>query len=337
MKRKIRKSLRRPLTYFPFPVLERIVRRKVINLFYHLVSDQPQPHVRHLYPYRPVELFEQDLVHIKRHYQPISYSQLVGGKFNDRGEQKPAVHISFDDGFAECFNFARPLLLKYGIPCTFFLTTNFIDNASMYYRNKVSLCIEKVLNGQEGPTADDLAMVSAEFGSDLANREEFVSWIKSITDESVVERICKILGLDTDQYLIDHKPYLTRSQILTLAADGFSLGAHSRRHQKLVRLSQPEMEAEIVGSCQEVAELTGQTSVPFSFPNSGDGLDRQFLRDLRHSHPEIGLVFDTKGLKPNQDGIINRIWVEAPRLNPDGKSKLPAIVKHAYRDYLLLG
>ena len=348
MKKITRNTFRRPLASLPYAVQKGLLPRQVIALFYHLVSEKPLPHVAHLYPYRPLHLFEQDLVYVKENYQPVSYPQLVERKIagspasrtagspkkrtTGSPKNRTAVHISFDDGFAECFTLARPLLLKYAIPCTFFLTTDFLDNARMYYRNAVSLCIDKVLaeNGM-----GSISQLNQEFGLALAGNVDFVRWIKSLTGEALVEKVCACLGIDTRAYLADQQPYLTTAQVQALAADGFTLGAHTCRHQKLARLSREEVEHEIVESCQIVAEISGQDSVPFSFPNSGEGVDRQFLADLRRRNPVIGLVFDTKGLRPERDHILNRIWVESPKLNPGGEHSLPVVLKNAYRDYFL--
>ena len=38
-------------------------------------------------------------------------------------EGRPAVSITFDDGYAENCDFALPLLIQRGVPCTYFVTT----------------------------------------------------------------------------------------------------------------------------------------------------------------------------------------------------------------------
>ena len=93
-------------------------------------------------------------------------------------------------------------------------------------------------------------------------------------------------------------------------AEGFTIGAHTTTHRKLISLSDAEVEAEIVDSCQAIREITGQEIIPFAFPHSGAGLDRRFLADIRARHPFVGLFFDTKGMRRDADFIINRVWAE---------------------------
>jgi peptidoglycan/xylan/chitin deacetylase (PgdA/CDA1 family) len=335
MKRVIRKNVKSAVYALPLQALVALVPRDVICLFYHVVSDQPVPHTDQLYAHRPLELFEKDLQFLVRNYAPITYDQLRRNREEGRLLPKNAVHLSFDDGFAECYHLVRPLLLKYNVPCTFFLTTDFIDNRRMYYRNQVSLCLETFQSAGEAEQGAILQRVNAEFEVTITVGGGFETWAKSLVDEGEVERLCQAVGVDVPAYLAQRQPYLTRDQIRELVADGFTIGAHSRRHIKLGRLSQEQAAEEIIESCLAIGGMTGNARVPFSFPNSGDGLDRDFLARIRQDHRAVGLYFDTKGLRQDRPFIVNRIWAEAPKFSPEGKSDLTEILRRAYQDHLI--
>ncbi|NJN43533.1 MAG: polysaccharide deacetylase family protein [Anaerolineae bacterium] len=85
--------------------------------------------------------------------------------------------------------------------------------------------------------------------------------------------------------------------------DGFVFGAHTRSHPKLNTLSQTEQAAEIIESCKIICEITGNDQVPFAFPFSGNGVDRDFLAGLRAQHPHIGPIFDTQKLRRDRPFI----------------------------------
>jgi peptidoglycan/xylan/chitin deacetylase (PgdA/CDA1 family) len=335
MKRVFRKNVKSAIYALPMPALVALAPREVICLFYHVVSDQPVIHTDHLYTHRPLELFEKDLQFLAQSYAPVAYDELRRNREERRPLPKNAVHLSFDDGFAECYHLARPLLLKYNIPCTFFLTTDFIDNQRMYYRNQVSLCLEKFQGAAPAEQTAVLERLNTEFGAGIPDWSGFEAWAKSLLDEGQVERLCQVVGVDVPAYLDQRQPYLTRGQVRELLADGFTIGAHSRRHFKLGRLTQEQAAQEIVESCLAVGGMTGSAGVPFSFPNSGDGLDRDFLARLRQEHRAVGLYFDTKGLRQDRPFIVNRIWAEAPKFSPRGNASLPDILRRAYQDHLL--
>ena len=54
------------------------------------------------------------------------------------------VFLSFDDGLREVYTIIAPILKERGLPATFFITTDFIDNKKLFYRNKASLLIEAI-------------------------------------------------------------------------------------------------------------------------------------------------------------------------------------------------
>lgn len=319
------------LAAVPLGIYQTFIRRKFIGFFYHVVSDRPLPHTRHLYPHRPIEEFERDVIYLKKHYTMLSYPELERA-VQQAGDFECAF-LSFDDGFSECFNIVRPILLKHQIPCTFFITTDFIDNRALYFRNRISLLVDRFLL-TEPPVADQVMnQVNQEYDLRISDRESFISWLKSVSEGPIIDRLCDAIGVDTQGYLKVNTPYLTEVQIKELASDGFTIGAHGKSHRKLGRLTPGEVEAEILESCQRVGEITGQAEIPFSFPHSAEGIDRDFLKSLRENHRNLGLLFDTKGFRRDREFILNRIWVEAPKYNLDEHSPLPVILRRAYIEY----
>ena len=337
MKSALRSSLQFWLNRIPLWIYRRILRRQMIGVFYHSVSQQPLSHIEHLYPSIPVNRFENDLLFLKKNYALVSYQQLH--QYVNRGKPLPprALHLSFDDGYAECFTLVRPLLLKYGIPCTFFITSDLIDNRRMFYRNKVSLCIQRgaLLFRDDQAGSQVLTSFHQQLDRSVRSFADFVAWIKPLVqaDEVKIDLACEILGVDVDDYLASQAPYLNSAQIQQLFRDGFTIGSHTRSHPKLVQLSPIEMEAEIVASTRIVAEITGAATVPFSFPNSGTGVERRVLADIRSRHPLLGLFFDTKGIRLDEKYILNRIWAERPSLSsPGDQTALGRVLRNAYAE-----
>lgn len=319
---------------FPLSGYQFLIKRKVVGLCYHTVSNEPLYHIKHLYAYKTLEIFENHLRFLKQNYNLISYEQLV--KYHSLKTKiiPNSIILTFDDGFSECYSTVRPLLLKYEIPCIFFITTDFIDNRNMFYRNKVSLCIEKIRSLDKLRIMDVICKINSTFEQCIRSPESFIQWIKSLnsSDEDIINETCNILEIDFEQYLITYKPYLTSENIRQLVTDGFTIGAHSKKHLKLNLLrNEDKIEEEIVDSCRKIMDLTGIKNVPFAFPFSGDGLDRAFLKNLLSKYKFVGLLFDLHGLRKDKDFIINRIWCESPSFSVNSKLKMRQILRRAYQ------
>jgi peptidoglycan/xylan/chitin deacetylase (PgdA/CDA1 family) len=307
-----------------------IIARDVLVFLYHVVGPPDLAHVRHLYSYKSAEAFERDLIYLARRFRMVSYDEIACLP-NRSG--RPAAHITFDDGYAECDTVARPILLRCGVPCSFFVTTDLIDNRTMFHRNRASLCIETVLRLSDRDTATFLRNLGRRLGRPLADRETFRRWILALGPNEVapIDEVCATLRIDVSGYLRERRPYLATEQIRRLVADGFTLGAHANRHVPLGSLAEPDAEEEIVSSCRTVQGLTGRDPVPFAFPHSADGVDRAFLRRLAATHPCIGRLFDTHRLRRDDRLILSRITADAPPAD-DRRSNLPALLRYAYRE-----
>ena len=312
-----------PLRLYPL-----LLRRTHVDFFYHAVSDEPMEHARWLYPVVPVAQFAEAIEFIHAQYTPLEYHQLHAHYTQGKSLPSNAAHLSFDDGFSECYSVVRPLLLKKKIPCTFFVATDWVDNQAMFYRNKISLCIEHT----NFPTFNLQQLKN--FAAEIETVEDGVLWLKElrISDDVLIDEICRVLGVDWEVFLREVQPYLTREQIRQMHADGFTIGAHTRSHPKLRGLDAAEIEAQIVDSCRIVQEITGQAIVPFSFPHSAFGIPRQLLADIRTHHPFIGLLFDTKGVHQDVNFIVNRVWAERPLTPARVLHPLSEILHNAYQE-----
>jgi peptidoglycan/xylan/chitin deacetylase (PgdA/CDA1 family) len=323
-------AARNLLRVTPLPVYRRVIRRDVLIFLYHIVGPPDIAHVRHLYPYKTPEAFERDLIYLARRFRMVPYDEIESG----RGRiGRPAAHVTFDDGYAECDSVARPILLKMGIPCTFFLTTDLIDNRAMFHRNKASLCADATLRLSDGEASAFLRVVERCAGRPLPDRDAFRRWALALgpLEEVLLDEACTILEIDIPAYLRRRRPYLSTEQIRRLVTEGFTLGAHGRRHVPLGSLAEPAAEEEIVASCQTLCRITGRNRVPFAFPHSADGVSRAFLRGLAATRPSLGLMFDTHRLLCDDEGILNRITADAPPVS-DARTNLPRLLRAAYAE-----
>lgn len=324
-----RQIRQRALRTLPLGALGRLAPRNVIGLHYHAVSDARVPHIRHLLRPKTPEQFECDLLFLKQSFRLLSYPEVREELANPRTAGRPGVVLTFDDGYAECFSVVRPLLRKHGVPCIFFVTTGFLDNCRLYFRNKASLCIEAVqfMGGEFLP----LRELSALAERPIATAEDAVRWLRARDiDEHRLDRACALFGIDEEAFLRRRQPYLTTAQVQQLAAEGFTIGAHTRTHPQLARLGRRAAEEEIIGSCEDVSRLTGAAKVPFAFPFTGKNVDRAMLAGMRDAHPVADLLFDTQRLRRDRSFILHRIPVDQPPEGGGNRTTLPDDLRSAY-------
>ena len=80
------------------------------------------------------EQFRMHMEVLRQHYIPLSLDELVdAARSGDIPET--AVAITFDDGYVDNLTTASPILVEAGLPATFFLTTEGLDQPTEYWWN----------------------------------------------------------------------------------------------------------------------------------------------------------------------------------------------------------
>ncbi len=70
--------------------------------------------------------FEEELAFLAGHRQVLPLAALLSGEYE---AGKPAVSITFDDGFRSVLTEAAPILERFGFPATVFITTRWLDDS----------------------------------------------------------------------------------------------------------------------------------------------------------------------------------------------------------------
>jgi peptidoglycan/xylan/chitin deacetylase (PgdA/CDA1 family) len=253
-------------------------------LYYHAVSDENLPHIRHLYKYKNLDFFQKDLDYLQKHYSMISPADLLEGKPlpND------SCLLTFDDGFRECSEIIAPILLERGINAAFF-----INNNDIYYRNKLSILID--LLDRNEYTQTQLECCNAIFPDNIVSGKSLKEAILTIGyfEREKADRALEILGFDLHGYLQEAKPYMTTTQIEDLYNKGFYIGSHSIDHAPLSKLNfQEQLDQMIIG----MDTIQTEFNLPYriaSLPHNDRGLEGQFFHAMRDN---MDLLFGGHGL-----------------------------------------
>lgn len=335
----------------PLDFWQGLFPRDVIALGYHVVSDERLDHVR-LYPYKTVAQFTHDVSFVRK--RTASYAQVVEHRLRNSPLAQNSVLITFDDGFAECYDVVRPILLRLGVDAVFFVTTEFVDENAPFVACALSLCVTAIerMTRPQAETVVAAARLStsslrlwpnrqARASSNLQSPAEvadvppekrlLLKWVLGLDrdDGAGIERACDLLGVDQLAYSRRRPIFMSSTQVQQLAADGFTVGAHGLNHRRLEGRPADEIERQIVASCTRIRELTGQSHVPFAFPYSGRRVDRKLLADIVSRHSDlIDLIFDSGSLRRDDGFIVNRVFADEP---PSGdKSNLPRALQNAW-------
>lgn len=259
-----------------------------------MVSDDKFVHVCNLYPYKGIREFTEDLDYLLKHYVPIGLNHLLetierNGKFGRR-----SFHLTFDDGFRELHDVVAPILIRKGVPATFFVNSAFTDNKALCYQHKASILTERAKEGFSGGAAEAMGEVMRQKGFGCA---DIISAIMSVPydKKDMLDELAVFMEVDFDRYLAKQRPYLDSPQIRYLIGQGFSIGSHSIDHPLYANISFEEQMRQTVESTSWVREKYGLNYGAFAFPHTDRHVEERFFLEIQASK-QVDISFGTDGM-----------------------------------------
>jgi peptidoglycan/xylan/chitin deacetylase (PgdA/CDA1 family) len=284
-------SLARP--FIPLKTLVTLSGQKLIFPFYHAVSDVTPPHLAGLYKVKSLKEFEGDLDFLLKHFNPVTIDEVIN---EQKTPSKPSFHLSFDDGLREISDFIEPILTRKGIPATFFVNPDFIDNKNLFFRYKASVLVHYAESYQQEYWKDFHEFCNKHNLKGKSLPE--VCFSIRYKEVKMLDEIAEILGFSYESYLREFNPYLSNSQLESLVKKGFTVGAHSMDHPEYWNLTGKEMLHQTLQSANWVKERYKQKYSIFAFPFSDKGVGSEFFRTLGYDNkPLISISFGTAGIK----------------------------------------
>ncbi len=223
----------------------------------------------HRFPERHSASFDRQCAFLAAKYTVLPLHEAA--RRLEHGEPVTNVAVmTIDDGYADVHEVAFPILRKHRLPATLFVTTGFVRRACWMPGDRV----KHYFATTSSPTVkvtDDANHVYAFSTSEGRASEELRTLLKRVP-ERTKRRILSDLDGDlpvpeevalTPQY----KP-CTWDQLRELAANGFSIGAHTVTHPILARIEEPaDTEQEILQSKAEIEQELQRPVDVFAYPN----------------------------------------------------------------------
>jgi peptidoglycan/xylan/chitin deacetylase (PgdA/CDA1 family) len=288
----------------PISLLSRFHKQKLILPVYHLVSDEDVPHIKHLYAFKNIRAFKQDLDFLLKHYRPIDHVdiiQIIRGEKETNGRQ---CLLTFDDGLRSFYDVIAPILLEKGVPTINFLNSAFIDNRAIFYRYKASIILDAFYRLKaKGGLKTILSKIESELDISIVDFDHFLKSI-SYHDQFLLDQMAPFISVNFEEYLNEEKPYLTSNQIRELLQKGFYFGAHSHDHPEYRHLTLDKQYAQTKKSVDYIVSAFQLEYKLFAFPFTDYQVSAAFFKRIN----EVGLIdvsFGSAGMK--RDTFANHL------------------------------
>lgn len=233
----------------------------------------------------PVDVFSEQMHWLREHCEPIGPASLVECARQGR-RQRPAVLVTFDDGYRDYHDLAYPILKDLGIPAVVFLATSLVDTGRTIWTEEVQCAVMASSVRQVSCPWSEGAVASL---SDRASRRAWGSsareYLKALPDEErclAMEKMLDELG----------RPSWSQRQMLSwdevrATRDLTVYGGHTHTHPILARVDRSRAELEIRTCRDRILAETGSAPTCFAYPN---GRSQDFTSETQALLREYGFT-----------------------------------------------
>jgi peptidoglycan/xylan/chitin deacetylase (PgdA/CDA1 family) len=181
------------------------------------------------------------------------------------------VCFTFDDGYRDNLNLALPIFREFSYPFAVNVTTGFVSRTSSvwWYTLESILKTRTTVYFPSGGTLQQRPTDSAE--SREAAFAEIAELIRSQGASSRDEIICEICrALDIDPIAKTRELMMDWGELERLASDYYvTIGAHSSSHHVFSRLSEEELEGELIDAKAELEARLNKPVQHLAYPFGG--------------------------------------------------------------------
>ena len=271
-----------------FKIRHLFQNRALVLMYHRIYSPVTDPWQISVSP----ENFRAHMQVLRDHYRVVSVDELVR-QVQSGYIENGCVALTFDDGYRDNFETAKPLLEEYAIPATFFITDSYLDSKLPFWWDELEHIIVhtpklpptfsvpisgKAMHydlGDEAELNDELRARHAGYKSKapptLRTRlyiRLFEVFTPLLTDEQqrLLDDIREWAGLDREQTRLDSG--MSTRQLRSLSKhELFTIGGHSRTHPALSSHPAEVQNSEILENKRFLEAALDKTVTQFAYPS----------------------------------------------------------------------
>ncbi|MGE5670406.1 MAG: polysaccharide deacetylase family protein [Fibrobacterota bacterium] len=245
----------------------------VILMYHRIIA--PESVAEHVEPgmYVRPETFSMHCSVLKHYFNVVPLSELLGPRAVL--SSKPSCAITFDDGWADFYQNAFPILKAARLPSTVYLPTNFIGTDMQFWTDTCATILKKICHEKLEMPYQGTSSIIKEI---LQIKGDYISCVDSVikmlkpysTDE--INKILDELARYTGCSQKSSQTFMTWNEVKTCVDSGLvTFGSHTANHLILTTESGQTVYDELQISKEKLIkeQVADPSDISFCYPNGG--------------------------------------------------------------------
>ncbi len=251
-----------------FSAARRFFPPAAVILSYHSILEEPEATDHILGISQSRANFEAHMKALAQHFSPVTVEDVA--QFARSGRELPAraVAVTFDDGFADNYEVALPILKRYGIPSTFYIMVDAVENGILPWYCRIRYAFNSTRQSRwshpESQRTYDLTIPEER----KAARASAWDWGAALTGKVQQDFVGGVeRALETEPVQAKRGFMMDWEQVRALRKAGHTIGGHTLSHPNVAQVSESEARSEIMGCKKRLEEEIGEPIDHFSYPH----------------------------------------------------------------------
>ena len=206
----------------------------------------------------PVDIFDSHIKFIKDNFEVVTMTDGLNLLCEER-RKGIYVSINLDDGYMDNYEHAFPIIKKYGLSATVFLTTDFIGQKHLFWWDEVFQIMRYF--GQKHPSIKSGDILRNAYRADRIN-----AFLMNKKESEIKDFLDKLRNQPRINENITSIQMLGWREIKEMAESGLNFGLHTKTHRNLCFMENSEIRKELIGSKLELEKNTGIKQAGFCYP-----------------------------------------------------------------------
>jgi peptidoglycan/xylan/chitin deacetylase (PgdA/CDA1 family)/SAM-dependent methyltransferase len=268
------------------PALRRTAVRAGVALIYHRIGRPGGDLDRELNPNLDSGLFERQVEYLASHFDLVPASRLAAAsRRRARGDPFP-VAITFDDDLTSHAAEAAPVLERAGAPATFFLCGASLGEPAAFWWDSLQRLVDQ---GAELPPP-------LRGGSPIRELGTVIERLDVEERDRLAARLGELAGPDPGHATMG------ATDVERLAAGGFEIGFHTRRHHPLTRLDADQVASALHDGRDRLETLAGRRIDTLAYPHGA--ADAEVATGARAAGFASGFTTTPAAVTPAVDPLL---------------------------------
>ncbi|HLU09054.1 MAG TPA: polysaccharide deacetylase family protein [Oceanobacillus sp.] len=213
------------------------------------------------------EGFAEQMRYLAERYHPVSAEDLIA--YYEQGKPLPprAVMVTFDDAYRDFADHAWSVMKHYRIPATLFVPTAYPDKQDRgFWWDRLYQAISETTR---------TSLETANGTVNLSTPEQRIRAFKTLREYVKTLPHEQAMAWLADTYMRlgvtppEQSSVLSWEELRKLHRDGVTLGAHTRNHPMMNRITLQEAWTEAVGALDDLERHIGKVLPIFAYPGGG--------------------------------------------------------------------